>query len=617
MTGEIKVIDITNTETQSQLATINQRDLVNDDSSMRCQTIKSFRRIFVHVILSYTRTSFNSLSLSAVGRAIDQSINTTSTTATMTATRSDDMMYPPYPVTKIPVSVLNHPAYSSDLNVIEGCWAESVAHMKMFKLKKCLAEEWDNHRKNTITINNNIMSTIKFAPELSECVEKRRRNERKQVPERPNLKIDIYISFQNILRLGMTSLEYTRRARKNSCFLALRRIVLGYKSCSFFLSDEFESTFPVVGLLTLNERAKNKPVFDLNLTGQSRSCNYYLEKRLPWKDRFNSLTKLARSSRVLFVLERKKGIRNNGGEKINKKGTGEEETKKKENRIQQGNNEPSVTNMISYQRVQKKKKATNYCIRFGHSLWSANQLSAQEHFEAQMGNGVIPLMVVAMVPIIAGTIGQRALSKRNTPTNIDYPDYSAKYDEYPQLIFSPPLIPLSLMKLNLKLQLEFTEMLRWCMAKNRLGTTDLRRRNAQNWLRSKFRDSSILVLPFSSEKTQKVDIAKNDRTLPYTQYIRIWKFYIFITVVVPKRAALLFDQLMVALQKVVDNQGRGELGGGSRTFTRSSGSHLSSGNSQVIPSADEQTMDLQRRGQAKGRVYWRCYFNAVTCFKRK
>lgn len=48
-----------------------------------------------------------------------------------------------------------------------------------------------------------------------------------------------------------------------------------------------------------------------------------------------------------------------------------------------------------------------------------------------MGNGVIPLMVVAMVPIIAGGIGQRALSKRNAPTNLDYPDYSAKYDEYP------------------------------------------------------------------------------------------------------------------------------------------------------------------------------------------
>ncbi|XP_033198007.1 uncharacterized protein LOC117160972 isoform X1 [Bombus vancouverensis nearcticus] len=136
-----------------------------------------------------------------------------------------------------------------------------------------------------------------------------------------------------------------------------------------------------------------------------------------------------------------------------------------------------------------------------------------------MGNGVIPLMLVAMVPIIGGTIGQRALSKRNAPTNLDYPDYSTKYDEYP--------------------------------------------------------------------------------------------------VVVPKRAALLFDQLMVALQKVVDNQNRGEFGG--RTLPRSSGPHLPVGNSQNIPATDEQTvkMDLQRRGQAKGRVYWRCYFNAVTCFKRK
>ena len=33
--------------------------------------------------------------------------------------------------------------------------------------------------------------------------------------------------------------------------------------------------------------------------------------------------------------------------------------------------------MISHRRVQRKKKATNYCIRFGHSLWSANQLPAQ------------------------------------------------------------------------------------------------------------------------------------------------------------------------------------------------------------------------------------------------
>ena len=27
--------------------------------------------------------------------------------------------------------------------------------------------------------------------------------------------------------------------------------------------------------------------------------------------------------------------------------------------------------VMSYRRVQKKKEATNYCIRFGHSLWSA------------------------------------------------------------------------------------------------------------------------------------------------------------------------------------------------------------------------------------------------------
>ncbi|KAJ1527146.1 hypothetical protein ONE63_008679 [Megalurothrips usitatus] len=33
--------------------------------------------------------------------------------------------------------------------------------------------------------------------------------------------------------------------------------------------------------------------------------------------------------------------------------------------------------------------------------------------------------------------------------------------------------------------------------------------------------------------------------------------------------------------------------------------------------APDDRMDLQRRGQQKGRVYWRCYFNAVTCFRRK
>ncbi|XP_012251343.1 uncharacterized protein LOC105683379 [Athalia rosae] len=85
-------------------------------------------------------------------------------------------------------------------------------------------------------------------------------------------------------------------------------------------------------------------------------------------------------------------------------------------------------------------------------------------------------------------------------------------------------------------------------------------------------------------------------------------------VVVPKRAALLLDRLMVALQKAVDDQSVGN--SGSRTMARSSPQQIV--NSQIVPAtSDEQTMDLQRRGQAKGRVYWRCYFNAVTCFKRK
>ncbi|KOX80801.1 hypothetical protein WN51_03863 [Melipona quadrifasciata] len=36
--------------------------------------------------------------------------------------------------------------------------------------------------------------------------------------------------------------------------------------------------------------------------------------------------------------------------------------------------------VILYRRVQKKKKARNCCIRFGHSLWSANQLPAQGYY---------------------------------------------------------------------------------------------------------------------------------------------------------------------------------------------------------------------------------------------
>ncbi|XP_011153454.1 uncharacterized protein LOC105191625 isoform X2 [Harpegnathos saltator] len=129
-----------------------------------------------------------------------------------------------------------------------------------------------------------------------------------------------------------------------------------------------------------------------------------------------------------------------------------------------------------------------------------------------MGVNVVPLVVIAMVPIITGSFGQRAIGKRsaaNGIANVDYPDYSTKYDDYP--------------------------------------------------------------------------------------------------VVMPKRAALLFDQLMVALQKVVDNQGKGTVGG--PPFAA---------DLETVPVMEkDQAMDLQRRGQGKSQVYWRCYFNAVTCFRRK
>ncbi|XP_032682596.1 uncharacterized protein LOC116849503 isoform X1 [Odontomachus brunneus] len=52
-----------------------------------------------------------------------------------------------------------------------------------------------------------------------------------------------------------------------------------------------------------------------------------------------------------------------------------------------------------------------------------------------MGVNVVPLVVIAMVPIITGSFGQRAIGKRSSSANIlandDYPDYPAKYDDYP------------------------------------------------------------------------------------------------------------------------------------------------------------------------------------------
>lgn len=92
--------------------------------------------------------------------------------------------------------------------------------------------------------------------------------------------------------------------------------------------------------------------------------------------------------------------------------------------------------------------------------------------------------------------------------------------------------------------------------------------------------------------------------------------------VVPKRAALLFDQLMVALQKVVNNQDsirKGSIGG--KGISKSLAHRFPAANSEFVPMADDQmvanSMDLQRRGQDKSEFFWPCFVNALACFKKK
>ena len=80
-------------------------------------------------------------------------------------------------------------------------------------------------------------------------------------------------------------------------------------------------------------------------------------------------------------------------------------------------------------------------------------------------------------------------------------------------------------------------------------------------------------------------------------YNRFNPFILILLQVVPKRAALLFDQLMVALQKVVDNQGKGSVGSktsvGSKDLIGSTGiskppaHHF---NSKIVPMVDDQTV---------------------------
>ncbi|XP_060522686.1 uncharacterized protein LOC132699806 [Cylas formicarius] len=84
------------------------------------------------------------------------------------------------------------------------------------------------------------------------------------------------------------------------------------------------------------------------------------------------------------------------------------------------------------------------------------------------------------------------------------------------------------------------------------------------------------------------------------------------TIVPKKRTALLVNRLMLALRDAME------------AAERERGTNFVDGymaNKKFLTADDVRSMDLQRRGhqsisnlQGKGRIYWRCYFNAVTCF---
>ncbi|KAF7263204.1 hypothetical protein GWI33_003505 [Rhynchophorus ferrugineus] len=83
-------------------------------------------------------------------------------------------------------------------------------------------------------------------------------------------------------------------------------------------------------------------------------------------------------------------------------------------------------------------------------------------------------------------------------------------------------------------------------------------------------------------------------------------------VVPKKRTALLVNRLMVALKDALEEDERER----SKLLEK-----YGAVKGRLYNSDDIRTMDLQRRGhqsiasgQNKGHVYWRCYFNAVTCF---
>lgn len=138
-------------------------------------------------------------------------------------------------------------------------------------------------------------------------------------------------------------------------------------------------------------------------------------------------------------------------------------------------------------------------------------------------------------------------------------------------------------------------------------------------------------------------IANNPMQINYDEY----------PLVVPKRAAILLDRLMVALhhaledekngsRKIADVYGRRNQVEKTKTFqgirnenyipnftNELTSDHIDiyselpeDMDTRDLPQMDNRQFDGARRGQDadsnvginKGRIYWRCYFNAVTCF---
>ncbi|XP_017776392.1 PREDICTED: uncharacterized protein LOC108562531 isoform X2 [Nicrophorus vespilloides] len=113
----------------------------------------------------------------------------------------------------------------------------------------------------------------------------------------------------------------------------------------------------------------------------------------------------------------------------------------------------------------------------------------------------------------------------------------------------------------------------------------------------------FFLLPYEDVNAfpfEKRSAAPERSTDDYPDYLLGVKYDEYPMIVPKKRAALLIDRLMVALQKAIEEE----------ETSRSKG----------YSARSEDAMNLQRRGhgsligQQKGRVYWRCYFNAVTCF---